>query len=302
MLYQVIELLDSILGPHKQFAKGEYYYYCPFCNHYNPKLAVNLQKQKWQCWKCAQRGRKLSTLLWNLKAAKEDIAELSRLLNEEMPIEVTKDYEQHITLPSEFEPLTSGVDSYFGKLAKAYLTARGITEADIIRYGMGVCGSGPYAYRVIIPSYDDQQRLNYFVGRTFKENNLNYLTPRISKNIIIFDNHINWQYPVVLCEGVFDAMAIKRNAIPLLGTFVPKKVMEKILKQKDPKVYLALDKDALPKTIKIAERLMKEGKEVYLIELADKDPSKLGFVQMTKLLRDATPLTFNTLVRLKMNQ
>jgi hypothetical protein len=42
------------------------------------------------------------------------------------------------------------------------------------------------------------------------------------KNIIGFENMINWNVPIVLCEGAFDAIAIKRNAIPLFGKNISK--------------------------------------------------------------------------------
>ena len=32
--------------------------------------------------------------------------------------------------------------------------------------------------------------------------------------------YINWEEPIILVEGVFDAMAVKRNVIPLFGKLV----------------------------------------------------------------------------------
>jgi hypothetical protein len=44
----------------------------------------------------------------------------------------------------------------------------------------------------------------------------------VSRDIIGFELFINWNVPIILCEGVFDAIAIKRNAIPLLGKTIQK--------------------------------------------------------------------------------
>ena len=67
--------------------------------------------------------------------------------------------------------------------------------------------------------------LDYFVARSFeKEPSRKYDAPSSDKNIIGFENMINWNIPVVLCEGAFDAIAIKRNAIPLFGKNISKKV------------------------------------------------------------------------------
>ena len=56
---------------------------------------------------------------------------------------------------------------------------------------------------------------------------------------------INWNVPIVLCEGAFDAISIKRNAIPLFGKNISKKLMQKLVTSEVKKVYLALDKDAI---------------------------------------------------------
>jgi chaperonin GroEL (HSP60 family) len=67
-----------------------------------------------------------------------------------------------------------------------------------------------------------------------------------------------------LCEGPFDAMAIKRNVIPLLGKNIQPTLMKKIVKSSVEKIYIALDKDAQKQALSFCEQLMKEGKEVYL--------------------------------------
>jgi hypothetical protein len=45
---------------------------------------------------------------------------------------------------------------------------------------------------------------------------------------------------------------------------------------------------------------MKEGKEVYLVDLNDKDPSEMGFNNFTKLIQDTYPLTFSSLLEKKL--
>ena len=45
---------------------------------------------------------------------------------------------------------------------------------------------------------------------------------------------------------------------------------------------------------------MSYGKQVYLIEMGDKDPSELGFEQFTKLLHNAVELTTSVLMKKRM--
>jgi DNA primase len=172
-------------------------------------------------------------------------------------------------------------------------------------YNIGFCYTGHYEHRIIIPSYDSENRLNYFIARSFeKEPYQKYDAPSVNKTEIIgLEYHINWTVPVILCEGVFDAIAIKRNVVPLFGKSITKALMLKLVESQVKTVYLALDKDALKEALTYSEQLINLGKEVYLIELQGKDPSDLGFTSMTELLQKAKPLTFGELMlrRMKMN-
>ncbi len=84
---------------------------------------------------------------------------------------------------------------------------------------------------------------------------------------------------------MFDAIAIKRNVIPLLGKTIQSSLMKKIINSAVEKIYIALDKDAIKQSLNFCEKLMNEGKEVYLVDLADKDPSEMGFVKFTNLIQ-----------------
>ena len=112
---------------------------------------------------------------------------------------------------------------------------------------------------------------------------------------------INWDLPLILCEGPFDAIAIKRNVVPLLGKNIQSNLMKKIVMSSVEKIYIALDRDAQKQALDFCERLMNEGKEVYLVDLEEKDPSEMGFENFTEKLHNANPLTFSGIMLLKMN-
>ena len=154
---------------------------------------------------------------------------------------------------------------------------------------------------IIIPSYDENGKLNYFTGRSFEKNPFRkYKNPEASRNIIPFELFINWDLPLVLCEGPFDAIAIKRNAIPLLGSNLQGSLMRKIVTSTVKKIYIALDSDAIKKAIKYAEEFINEGKEVYMVELQGNDPSEMGFNDFTKLIQITPPLTQYDLMEKKL--
>ena len=173
---------------------------------------------------------------------------------------------------------------------------------DILKYQIGYCESGRYANKIIIPTFNADGQLDYFVARSFeKEPSRKYDAPSSDKNIIGFENMINWNVPIVLCEGAFDAIAIKRNAIPLFGKNISRKLMQKLVTSEVQKVYLALDKDAIKSTFKIAEQLLQAGKKLFVVDLDDKDPADMGFALFTNKIQQAQPFTFSSLLNLKLS-
>ena len=109
----------------------------------------------------------------------------------------------------------------------------------------------------------------------------------------------DWSSPLILCEGPFDALSIKRNVIPLLGKQIQSNLMKKIVTSEVKKVFIALDKDAMKDALRHCELLLNEGKEVFLVDLEDKDPNEMGFEEFTKLIQSTPTLTSYDLMERK---
>ena len=255
----------------------------------------------WHCWVCDKKGKKLYQLFKAVDVSPETMAELKAIVKYTGP-ETDVKVEEKLKLPKEFQPLTNIQKSnIIGRHALAYIKSRGITEEDILKYGIGYCETGRYANMVIIPSFDAKGNINYFTGRSFeKEPSVKYRNPTVSRDIIPFELFINWDLPLILCEGPFDAIAIKRNVIPLLGKNIQSNLMKKIVMSSVEKIYIALDRDAQKQALNFCEQLMKEGKEVYLVDMKDKDPSEMGFANFTNLIQETYPLTFSGLLEKKL--
>ena len=300
----LVSLVNSVLGIGKRTSKGNHSYNCPFCNHHKPKLEINFTDNKngdnpWHCWACNKKGRKLRSLFKQIKASPEYFSQLKKLVKSGYEVEEIKIEEKILELPKEFKNLI-GSKNIISRHASAYLKRRNINEDDILKYNIGYCEYGPYADRIVIPSYNSKGILNYFTSRTFKEDTFQtYKNPDTSRNIIPFEMFINWDLPIILCEGPFDAIAIKRNVIPLLGKNIQSNLMKKLVSSKVKKIYIALDTDAIKQALKFCEELLNEGKEVYLVELPGKDPSEMGFKEFTKLVQKATPLNQFSLMEKK---
>ena len=300
---KIINLLNRVLNSNgtKLRKRDEYMYWSPFISHHKPKLQINISTGKWHCWVSNVGGRNLFQLLKKVGATKEQFSELSELVDDLPRYKPTEDKSESVRLPKEYKPLWNGGDSIVKRHALSYLYRRDITDADILKYDIGYCDSGLYSNRIIIPSYDSDGKLNFFVGRDFYNGNMKYRNSPTSKDIIGFDLFINWDEPIILCEGVFDAMAFKRNTIPLFGKTVMNNLMKKIIESRVKTLYLALDKDARTDAVEITERLMNHGIDVRMMDFEEKDPSETGFQRLLYLIDRTRKTKFSDLMKVRLN-
>ena len=301
---ELIQLLDKVLKSRGKSLKknNEYMWWSPFVQHHKPKLQVNIQTGKWHCWVSNQGGHNLFQLFKKVGAGRLEFQSLSKILGETTFYKSDKDDAgiKNLTLPKEFKSLSEPHTSIIKDHAMLFLRKRGITKEDIIRYNLGYCSEGQYQNRIIIPSYDEKGQLNYFVGRDFYASTLKYKNPPIPKDIIGFDLYVNWSLPIVLVEGVFDAMAIKSNAIPLFGKSILPKLYGKIIEKSVKNIFIVLDSDAFDDAIHITEKFVNEGISVNFVKLDGKDPSDVGYKSMITELHNALPMDFKQIMEMKL--
>ena len=305
MINNIVYLLDRVIGSKGQKLKkpNEYMYWSPFVVHHKPKLQVNIVTGKWHCWVSNAGGHNLFQLFKKLNATNDQFTELRGIVDEvsygHEGKEVKK--EEKVELPKEFLSLVYKHPSPVYRHAISYLQKRGITYEDILKYGIGYCDQGLYTNRIIIPSYDEGGQLNFFVGRDIFESKMKYRNSPTPKDVVGFELFINWDEPIVLCEGPFDAIAIKRNAIPLFGKTILSNLRRKIIEKKVKQVYISLDRDAFQDSLKMVEEFMKNNIDVYFVNLPEKDPSDLGFENVIPLLKETEKMKFSDLMRYKLN-
>lgn len=302
---QVVNILNDVLGYGNSLKGDEQAHYCPFCHHHKKKLQVNLETQQWHCWVCDSKGRKISSLLKRLHVDAHKLKKLYEIYGDDYIVyqQDTEEEKVELRLPREFQSLLKepkGFSPLFRKV-KEYADKRGITKEDIIRYNIGYCDGGLYSNRIIIPSYDSDNRLNYFIARSvYDEEKFKYKNPPVSKNVIMFENQINWNEPITLVEGVFDAMAVKRNAIPLLGKFVPKKLSDSIYKEGVKKINILLDEDAQEQALRYTMQFQNNGIETTNIKPQEKDASDMGFENVNQLLKHTKKTEFSDIISQKL--
>lgn len=296
--------LEDILGTSRKTSSDERLFHCPFCYHHKPKLSINFGKRSgyWKCWVCDESGKKISSLLYKLGYSKKEIKSiLGDLESSYNPQENPEEYTVKITLPREYKPLWRVTEKTYEYMnAVRFLKSRGVTMEDIYRYQIGYCDDGKYKNRIVIPSFDKNMQVNYFVTRTYYDEGMKYKNPPASRNNIIFENLINWKMPVVLVEGMFDAIAVRRNCVPLLGKILSEKLKQTLVEKKPPMVYVMLDNDAQKEALQIENYLKSVNVNVKLVVPTEKDAGEMGFEQSWVNINNAINSNFTDMVGTKL--
>ena len=307
---KLLQLLESVLGKGKQTSGNNIAFFSPFTSHYKPKLEIDINtdnngQNPWHCWISDKKGRSIHSLFKQLNLSKDKFEKLGKIIERSKyrnnSTEISKKEEQ-IQLPEDFKPLWLKNNTPDYRNAIYYLQKRKITIFDIIRYRIGYADNGPYSGKIIIPSYDENGQLNYFVSRAFYENDpYKHKNPKVSKDIIGFDMLINWNEPITLCEGAFDAITIKRNAIPLFGKQINPKLRMKIIEEGVKEINICLDNDAIVNARNIAKTFMGEGIKVHLVKLDKQDPNELGYKRITEKIQDTYQFSFEEMMHMEIN-
>ena len=255
---------------------SELLFACPVCNHHKRKFSVNLDKAVYKCWVCDYRGRNLRRIIrrfgsytqlqkWDEITNRSDLERFAELFMEPEHREDTEKLE----LPEEFVSLCSDNIPATGMYALRYLQKRGVTKADILKWKIGFCFSGEYRNRIIIPSFNEEGDVSYFIARSYSGDSYKYKNPRVSKNIAFNELYIDWNSDLTIVEGVFDAL-VAGNSVPILGSTLRtnSKLVREIVRHDTP-VYIALDPDARDKENKIIQTLLRYDIEMYKIDVSD---------------------------------
>ena len=108
--------------------------------------------------------------------------------------------------------------------------------------------------------------------------------------------------PVTLVEGVFDAIRAT-NAIPLLGSTlnVRSRLFKGIL-EKQSKIFLALDRDAEKKSLRVIKDMISYGIDVSKVDISDyKDVDSMTKEEFLKRREMAEPVTSDSFLMLNIN-
>ncbi len=298
MYKKKLTILKDFLG--ESYRSGnEQLFFCPKCNHHKKKMSVNIDKDKFKCWVCDYRGSSIRRLVrrygnyahqkkWSEFEPELEISHFERIFfgtdEEEGPTT--------ISLPSEFKPLATASSSLAAKPARRYLMERGISREDILRWKIGYCSSGDFGGRIIIPSFNCDGKVDYFVGRTYDGNWKKYMNPNAQRNIVFNELYVDWQSDLSIVEGAFDAI-VAGNAVPILGSSLREdsRLIKNVVENDTP-VYIALDPDAEKKALNLIKKLLTFDIELYKVNISPyTDVGEMSKEEYQRRQKSATLMT-----------
>lgn len=259
---------------------GDYRVNCSFCKQnlgkvdYKHKLYISKHKQTVHCFRCGYSASWITFVqdflqcdrhvaigeLYN-KPKVKDIDKIDSFLSKQR--EEEKTYE--CSLPKDFKCLYE-LEGY--RQHKRYLIKRGFEETIWKKYNLGVADS--YPGRVILPVEQ-----GYFQARAIHNwIKPKYINPKVQSRHYIFNSQaLNLYDEVVICEGIFSAIAVGDNAIALLGKQAIYEQIKRLLKSDVSSFIIALEKDAFSTVVKIADLLYNSDRRITLWEYRNGDPA-----------------------------
>lgn len=262
----LVELLTDVLGrPHQHYeSKGQISFDCPVCMEEKGlesgdgkgNLEINYSKHVYKCWACGETHGTHGPLgkLFDGYATKQQKKVYNLIKPEELKQEDIK--RPKLRLPEGYMTFKDSNPRFIPHMeAYRYLQSRGISDELIEKYKIGYTVKGDFAYRIIVPSFNTEGVLNYFVARSWAPKKMKYKNPPVPKDEIIFNEGlIDWDKDVYLVEGAFDGFFLD-NSIVMLGKKMSKLLFENLYNRTNGNIIICTDGDAWSDGVRLYHEL-----------------------------------------------
>ena len=266
----LVDILNSFLGEERKHNEdtGQVAFDCPACSNEKGmpegdgkgNLEINYDRNVYKCWVCYDYNHMHGPVTKLIKkyGTPKNLRDYLLVKPDAGEISSKERVEVIVELPEGYRKLSECTSKDFKyDMAMKYLKQRGITDDIIKEYEIGYTYSGKFHNRIIIPSYDSDDKLTYFIARWFSTEytKLKYVNPVAEKQEIIFNEcKINWDSTIYLVEGVFDHIVIP-NSVPLLGKFISPMFLEMLHDRATANIVVLLDDDATKDAVTLYKQL-----------------------------------------------
>lgn len=303
-----IAYMEQCLGEAKyNTSMTEASWNCPFCVSRGEtpdtrcRFSINTYTLRCQCFNCGYKGNAVTFTkdfnhvsmadAYDIVNFYEDFTPLSENVFEEIYDSLMlEDYEESkkvVPLPDDFIPLTT--NTRMGEKFYNYAKGRHFSDKQIVQHGLGYCPNGIITdktnlrNRLVMQVHNDEGKPIYWNARDItgklKPKSLN--PPKglntINKSDVLFNlNNAKKTGLVIVTEGIFDSIIFGEHGVALFGKTMSTKQLVQLIKSGVEDIMIALDPDAFREELKLAERLSKHFKNVYILHLEGDDANALG--------------------------
>jgi hypothetical protein len=270
---------------------------CPYCGNDRNNFEVNPEKMVFSCWACGCSG--------SVRQLFYDFGLPVDLVPKGRGQKIFVEPEIEVTLPKRvFDPLSD--DAPLSNWALQFLTKRGLTRDDIVKYELKYSLSGRYFGRVIWP-LREKDRLVYFAARKFMScNGVKYIYPKARKrNLCPLVLGREKRMTLVLVEGVLQIPNLVRlgySVMPLLGTGMSNEQMRQLRKKNFERYVLLLDHDAVLKSINLAMEIRKEQMYSLWADTGGPDSDEMPDDKLVEVVESAKEPSLSTSVSLRLSR
>ena len=253
---------------------------CPFClekvgkEDHDFHLYISLQHGLFICHRCKTSGKSDGSLR-NFVFEMDNNPDMSQIIMSMSPPSPPPNL-GYFPLDSLGTPPVGGSPSYI------YLTEeRKLSDADISYWDIrsGVNSEGTYLKgRVVVPVKDERERVVYYSARTYTGHKIRYVNPKRDKRNLVFNYYrVQAGGEVIVCEGVFSAMAVPNISVATLGSYFSQEQFY-LLSRRFKTIFLALDGDIdLQYKKRVRKTLLDLGSACGIVPLYGKeDPDNIG--------------------------
>lgn len=229
---------------------------CPKCGR--EKLYENRETGLFFCQRCQHKGKKGERDL----APKEPLPQIDQLqleltgLLSGAPVVSNESVLRGTGLPEGFRPFFDGGWSVPAHL-RGFMKQRGLLRDDLLDWGLGTTLVGPMRGRLVFPVVTKGEVT--YQARLVSGDGPKYLNPAGTKGAFIygFDRVAMRDGPVIICEGVFDVIAVWRaggTAVGLMGKSCTQ-TQKDMLSSLKRELIICLDADAHKDSLKLSREL-----------------------------------------------
>ena len=241
----------------KNVSRGWVEVQCPFCADSSHHCGVHPETELFSCWICGKKGHFVDLLMeltgLSYGACKDIVLDSSATFKKSSLETIRNTLEGEtsefksavnieVRLPRTFELVTENTNF---SLLSDYLKRRNILKETLIEYGVGICRTGKYMNRMIIPVFYQGKLVSFQAADLTGFANLKYQSAplemgRINDFLYNYDK-IEVGGRMIVEEGVLDAWRTGDEAVAAFTSNLTKAQVQLVMDKELSELYFCFD-------------------------------------------------------------